>query len=211
MIRSRTQERGGARTRQVILDVARELFAERGFSGTTVKNIAERCRISDAALYHHFPSKRRTLESLWESPRTGALQRPEPGEVLTRERLMELVDLQLEVTAEQDSLRRLLVREALAGDPLAVAMRNNIVSLWQHYWMRYLRTRFDDDEAARYCDALMGILQGATFQGQIDHGAAYPEVLMQPEYREWIKRMVCTAVPIPAQPGCPPDAASSGG
>jgi AcrR family transcriptional regulator len=47
-----------------ILDAAAELFAAQGFRGTTVKEITERCGITQAALYLYFPSKDAVLAEL---------------------------------------------------------------------------------------------------------------------------------------------------
>ncbi|ASU82483.1 TetR/AcrR family transcriptional regulator [Nocardiopsis gilva YIM 90087] len=44
-------------TRAEIRDVALELFAQRGFEKTSLREIAERLDITKAALYYHFPSK----------------------------------------------------------------------------------------------------------------------------------------------------------
>ena len=40
-----------------IMDAARQLFAERGYSGTSIRDIAEACGISTSLLYHHFADK----------------------------------------------------------------------------------------------------------------------------------------------------------
>jgi AcrR family transcriptional regulator len=40
-----------------IIDVARELFATRGFEGTTTRELAEKIGINEALLFRHFPSK----------------------------------------------------------------------------------------------------------------------------------------------------------
>jgi len=47
----------GAARRQQILGVATELFAVRGFLGTTTRQIAQRARVSEALLFRHFPNK----------------------------------------------------------------------------------------------------------------------------------------------------------
>ncbi|MEN0071250.1 MAG: helix-turn-helix domain-containing protein, partial [Propionicimonas sp.] len=36
---------------------ATRLFVERGFDGTSMREIADACRVTKAALYYHFPSK----------------------------------------------------------------------------------------------------------------------------------------------------------
>jgi AcrR family transcriptional regulator len=51
-------------TRQRILDVALDLFAEKGFDKTSLRELAERLGFSKAALYYHFASKDDILMSL---------------------------------------------------------------------------------------------------------------------------------------------------
>lgn len=48
-----------------ILRVAAELFAERGFEVTSLKDIAERADISKAAIYHYFPTKQDIYASIF--------------------------------------------------------------------------------------------------------------------------------------------------
>ena len=51
-------------TRAEILDVAAELFAERGYDATSLREIAERLGITKAALYYYFRSKDDILAAL---------------------------------------------------------------------------------------------------------------------------------------------------
>lgn len=53
-------------TRGEILDVASELFAERGYDATSLREIAARLGITKAALYYHFRSKDDILRALLE-------------------------------------------------------------------------------------------------------------------------------------------------
>jgi AcrR family transcriptional regulator len=46
-----------ADTRERILDVALDLFVERGYDQTSLREIADRLGVTKAALYYHFPSK----------------------------------------------------------------------------------------------------------------------------------------------------------
>lgn len=55
---------GGAETRAAILDAAMELFAARGFDGTSVKSIAARADVSTGLLFHYFGSKKGLLAAL---------------------------------------------------------------------------------------------------------------------------------------------------
>lgn len=53
-------------TREQIRRVALEMFAERGYAGTSLREIAERLGVSKAAVYYHFPTKEDILASLLE-------------------------------------------------------------------------------------------------------------------------------------------------
>jgi AcrR family transcriptional regulator len=57
---------GRAHTRQRIQAVALELFAERGYDKTALREIAERLGVTKAALYYHFKSKEDIVTSLVE-------------------------------------------------------------------------------------------------------------------------------------------------
>jgi AcrR family transcriptional regulator len=53
----RLRERQAEATRQQLVDVARHLFTERGYAGTSIEDIIERAGVARGALYHHFPGK----------------------------------------------------------------------------------------------------------------------------------------------------------
>src|SRR5271163_4609911 len=50
-------------TRERILDIALDLFIEKGFDKTSLREIAEKLGFSKAALYYHFASKDDILEA----------------------------------------------------------------------------------------------------------------------------------------------------
>jgi AcrR family transcriptional regulator len=54
----------GKSTRDRILDVALDLFAEEGYDQTSLRQIADRMGFTKAALYYHFPSKTDMLMAL---------------------------------------------------------------------------------------------------------------------------------------------------
>ncbi|MER5727850.1 helix-turn-helix domain-containing protein [Streptomyces sp. NPDC002138] len=53
-------------TRQLIQDVALELFAEQGYEKTSLREIAERLEVTKAALYYHFKTKEEILISIFD-------------------------------------------------------------------------------------------------------------------------------------------------
>jgi AcrR family transcriptional regulator len=65
-----SQQRGEV-TRSHILDVAGELFAERGYDATSVADICARAGVTKGAFYHHFESKQAVfleLRDRWLAP-----------------------------------------------------------------------------------------------------------------------------------------------
>ncbi|MGH7318401.1 MAG: TetR/AcrR family transcriptional regulator [Candidatus Rokuibacteriota bacterium] len=57
-----------AGTRGRILEIARELIAERGYGSASISQIAGRLGTSKAALYYHFKSKEEILDALLSEP-----------------------------------------------------------------------------------------------------------------------------------------------
>jgi AcrR family transcriptional regulator len=56
--------RAGSERREEILAIAAELFAERGFAATTVREIGDAAGILSGSLYHHFDSKESMADEL---------------------------------------------------------------------------------------------------------------------------------------------------
>jgi AcrR family transcriptional regulator len=69
----RRRDEAKALFRNAILDAAEEVFAERGFHGARMQDVAERARIAVGTIYNHFPQKEDVLRALLEE-RTGELQ-----------------------------------------------------------------------------------------------------------------------------------------
>lgn len=61
-------------TRERILSVALELFAEKGFEGAGIQEIAERAGIAKSVIYYHFRNKDEVLEQILQMHITGALE-----------------------------------------------------------------------------------------------------------------------------------------
>jgi AcrR family transcriptional regulator len=56
--------RTDTQTRQRILDVALNRFADRGYAGTSVRDLVADARVTQPTLYYYFPSKARLYQSL---------------------------------------------------------------------------------------------------------------------------------------------------
>lgn len=51
-------------TKELIIEKALSLFAEKGYQGTSVKNIADAVGIKDSSLYKHFKSKKEIFDTI---------------------------------------------------------------------------------------------------------------------------------------------------
>jgi AcrR family transcriptional regulator len=61
---ARPRNADGQRTRQAILDAALDLFAQKGFFGTSLRDVATAVGVRESALYNYFPSKDALFEAL---------------------------------------------------------------------------------------------------------------------------------------------------
>jgi TetR/AcrR family transcriptional regulator, cholesterol catabolism regulator len=59
-----TDGRGGSERRAALVELAADMFAERGFKATTVRDIAQAAGMLSGSLYHHFDSKESIMDEL---------------------------------------------------------------------------------------------------------------------------------------------------
>ena len=105
--------------RELILDAALEVFARRGFHGSSIDEIAHAAGVSKALIYEHFPSKRdlhvslleRNVQEIFERLAEAAAT-SDPGEV----RLRAGVDAFLEFVETRGDAFRMLFRDAVEPD-----------------------------------------------------------------------------------------------
>jgi AcrR family transcriptional regulator len=60
-------------TRAALLDEATRLFAERGFAGTSLEDVASACQVTRGAVYHHFAGKQALFEAVLDGQETKAV------------------------------------------------------------------------------------------------------------------------------------------
>jgi AcrR family transcriptional regulator len=64
---ARTQSRDYEQRRQAILERAAALYAERGFLGASIADLAAACKVSKSLVYHYYPSKEDILFDVMHS------------------------------------------------------------------------------------------------------------------------------------------------
>lgn len=110
----------GKGRRDSILDEATRLFAERGYEGASMADLAERVGLRKASLFHHFASKedlRTAVLDLLVREVGGAIALAASAEGSFEERLDTLSDAITNVLGAQPFAARLLVREAMDWGP----------------------------------------------------------------------------------------------
>jgi len=119
----------GERTALRILDVAEELFAEQGYDGTSLRQIAERAGIRQPGLYNHFAGKQALYEAVLFralNPMAEALSH----HMETASSLREYTDLPAIITDLLYDHPRMaaLFQRAMQGDSSSVG--NQLVYVW---------------------------------------------------------------------------------
>lgn len=106
-----------ATTADRILDAAETLFAERGFAGTVVRDIAGQVGLNAASLYNHFPGKKELYEAVLERGLRPIFEMLTElaGSDWSPARDERAIDTIMDYLAAKPNLARLLHQEALRG------------------------------------------------------------------------------------------------
>jgi len=106
-------------TAQRVLDAAEDLFAEKGYSATSLGDVADRVGIRSPSLYNHFRNKEAlyiaVLERLLADFGAPLLELRQHS--ITRERIYQWLETIVRMHHERPNLARLLQHAALSGGP----------------------------------------------------------------------------------------------
>lgn len=143
------QAREKSTTRDKLLEAAIKLFAEKGFNGTTTKEIAEKAEVNEALIFRHFSTKRDLYGAIIEKKIF-----EEPGIEITLETHKESKDDALVFTAiatrmfdrcgKDPSFMRLLHFSALEGHDLSDMFFETYVEYINMLICDYIETRIKD-------------------------------------------------------------------
>ncbi len=143
------QAREKSTTRDKLLEAAIKLFAEKGFNGTTTKEIAEKAEVNEALIFRHFSTKRDLYGAIIEKKIF-----EEPGIEITLETHKDSKDDALVFTAiatrmfdrcgKDPSFIRLLHFSALEGHDLSDMFFETYVEYINMLICDYIETRIKD-------------------------------------------------------------------
>jgi AcrR family transcriptional regulator len=143
------QAREKSTTRDKLLEAAIKLFAEKGFNGTTTREIAEKAEVNEALIFRHFSTKRDLYGAIIEKKIF-----EEPGIEITLETHKDSKDDALVFTAiatrmfdrcgKDPSFMRLLHFSALEGHDLSDMFFETYVEYINMLICDYIETRIKD-------------------------------------------------------------------
>jgi AcrR family transcriptional regulator len=153
----------GEERRQQLVDVARALFAEKGFDGTSIEEIAHRASVSKPVVYEHFGGKEgiyavvvdREMRSLLD----GIVSALSPGH--PRELLEQAACALLDYIESSTDGFRILVRDSPVASTTGTfsSLLNDIVSQVEHILgVQFSAKGYDPKLAALYSQALVGMV-----------------------------------------------------
>jgi AcrR family transcriptional regulator len=107
--------------KEEILDVATRLFAERGYEGTSMNDVAERVGMRKASLFYHFATKDSLYEAVLDrlvANVQAALEEIYASSGTYAERVDAVTDTMVRVLGSQPYAARLLMREVMDWGPV---------------------------------------------------------------------------------------------
>jgi AcrR family transcriptional regulator len=154
----------GKQRREQLIEVGRKLFADKGFEGTTVEEIAAKASVSKPMVYEHFGGKEglyavvvdREIASLLGGI-TGALS----ADLGSRETLERAAGALLDYIESSTDGFRILVRDSPAGQSTGsfASLISDVASQVEHILAaEFKRRRLDPKTAPLYAQMLVGMV-----------------------------------------------------
>ncbi len=118
--------------REQILQGAIEIFAKKGFRGTTTREIAQRLGISEALMFKYFPSKEALYRAIFQKKTEGSEEKFFPEEAIQakddRQVFRSIASFLLRKNIEDPTFIRLVLYSGLEGhDFFRIFMETNVV------------------------------------------------------------------------------------
>lgn len=162
--------------RKQLLEVARKVFASRGYHVVTMEDVAREAGVTKPILYDHFPSKRDLYRDLLEADL--ALLKDRLREALetsagNRERIRASFQAYFDFVDEEGAGFRLLMQEAVGPErefrDMLARFRDEVLDQVTDVIVRESKGGLSRDEAA---DVALGLIGMAETAAQRDTGAS---------------------------------------
>lgn len=137
--------------RQQIIDVAVQLFSQKGFRGTTTKEIAQAAGVNEAIIFRHFATKHELYTAIMDrkacSAEVQAIQQTLKEAMVSKDDRHVFVSLayhMLEFHERDDTAMRLLLFSVLEKHELAEMIFRNHISRTHAQLAEYVKQRITD-------------------------------------------------------------------
>jgi len=108
-----------------IMETAEELFAEKGFSGTSVRDIADAADVNVAMISYYFGSKEKMLESLFTYRSESTMMKLESmfsnTSLSPLEKVNQMIDYYIDKFLNQQCFHKIMMREQVANQRLVIS------------------------------------------------------------------------------------------
>ncbi|MFS0750842.1 TetR/AcrR family transcriptional regulator [Oceanobacillus sp. 1P07AA] len=152
-------------SKERILQIAEELFMKKGYRSVTTREISARCKISQPALYYHYPDK----ESLYIEMLTRFVKRIKSKlNLISDEPLEQRLRLMLEILADEHPTSIMMMIHDISVE-FKHENKHKIYLLWRETYLEpfinvfeelkekgKLRKHIAPEDAARFCLLTMG-------------------------------------------------------
>lgn len=137
------QRRGKQETREILMDAAMDLFAQRGYRGASVRDLAAEAGVTTGAFYSNFKSKRdiyisildriaSTLEIIMEELTRDTIEvmKKRGSPKVEFEILVRPISMVFEEMSRHEALLQILLREGMGQDP---DFQREIDRVWERF------------------------------------------------------------------------------
>jgi AcrR family transcriptional regulator len=184
-------------TRETIRAVALELFSDKGFEQTSLREIAERVGLTKASLYYHYSSKQALLLAVVEPVLTGWRLIADDTARLehTPDTVRQVVDRALDVFLRNRSVAGIFQRDAAGVAVVLGTLWDDMIDLGRRLveWLAGPSpTTADRLRAVAAMEVLGAVLSSTTYQGA--------EEFAEDEMRAVLSQAAMDVLRLPAEP-----------
>ncbi len=127
--------------RRQIVEVASEHFAEMGFMGTTTRELARACGVSEAVIYKHFRSKEELFDEVLQRKMgevdAGVYLKDLPDDIPLLDAFRSVASRILDIGLGDPLIQKLLLAATIAGSPEA----QKLYLSWRIPFVKFLEKR----------------------------------------------------------------------
>jgi AcrR family transcriptional regulator len=183
-----TRMRASDRRRQ-LLDVATNVFAERGFSATIMDDIAYAGGITKPVLYQHFDSKRALYIAVLEdggSRLIDAISRATKNGSTLREQVSFGFDAYFDFVRDDEAAFRLLFTSSARSDKDFIEIKNNVLGQFCDCVTSLIVNDIIEEERKLIAHSVIGMAERAAKYFYLKEVDSEVKNISEDQFRKWV-------------------------